>query len=134
MNHQMQESTITFHLNESKPVSLICDVAGSFFEKTKGLMYRSSLPEGRGMLFPFLFSWYQVFWMKNVKFPLDILFINKDLQVVKIFEASADSNMFHKVYWAFGFCKYVVECNRGFCKKHEIQIGTKVSIKKKLTN
>ena len=126
----MQEITITFHPDSSKSVTLICDVAGSIFAKTKGLMYRSSLPDGRGMLFPFLFSWYRVFWMKKVTIPLDILFISKDFQVVKIYEAPSDSNMFHKAYWAFGFCKYVVECNRGFCKKHEISIGTKVSIEK----
>jgi len=124
----MQEVTITFHPNNSKPVTLICEVAGSIFEKTKGLMYRSSLPDDHGMFFPFLFSSYQVFWMKNVKIPLDIIFINNDLSVRKICEASADSNMFHKAYWAYGLCKYVVECNRGFCKKHKISAGSKVSI------
>ena len=126
----MQEATMTFHPDSLKPVMLICDVAGSIFSKTKGLMYRSSLPDDRGMIFPFLFSWYRIFWMKNVTIPLDILFISKDLRVVKINEASSDSNMFHKAYWAFGFCKYIVECNRGFCKKRDITIGTKVSIEK----
>ncbi len=124
----MQEVTITFHTDSSKPVTLICEVAGSIFAKTKGLMYRSSLPDGHGMFFPFLFSSYQVFWMKNVKIPLDIIFINKDLSVLKICEASADSNILHKEYWAYGLCKYVVECNRGFCKKHKISAGSKVSI------
>jgi len=100
-------------------------VAGSIFEKTKGLMYRSFLPDDHGMFFPFLFSSYQVFWMKNVEIPLDIIFINNDLRVRKICEASADSNMFHKAYWAYGLCKYVVECNRGFCKKHKISAGSK---------
>ncbi len=119
----MQEVTITFHPNNSKSVTLVCEVAGSIFAKTKGLMYRSSLPDGHGMFFPFLFSSYQVFWMKNVKIPLDIIFINNDLSVRKICEASADSNMFHKAYWAYGLCKYVVECNRGFCKKHKISAG-----------
>ena len=126
----MQVATITFHLDNSKSIMLICDVADSIFAKTKGLMYRSSLPDGRGMLFPFLFSWYRVFWMKNVTIPLDILFISNDFRVVKICEASANTNMLHKAYWAYGFFKYVVECNRGFCRKHNISVGCKVSIEK----
>jgi len=126
----MKEVTITFHTNSVKPVTLICEVAGSIFEKTKGLMYRSSLPDGQGMFFPFLFSGFQVFWMKNLTIPLDILFINNNLLVTKIHEASADANIFHKTYWAFGFCKYVVECNKGFCKTHEISVGAKISIEK----
>ncbi len=126
----MQEVTITFHTDSSKSVTLICEVAGSIFAKTKGLMYRSSLPDEHGMFFPFLFSSYQVFWMKNVKIPLDIIFVNNDLRVRKICEAFADSNILHKEYWAYGLCKYVVECNRGFCKKHKISVGSKVSIEK----
>jgi len=126
----MQEVTITFHTDSSKSVTLICEVASSIFAKTKGLMYRSSLPDGHGMFFPFLFSSYQVFWMKNVKIPLDIIFINNDLRVRKICEAFADSNILHKEYWAYGLCKYVVECNRGFCKKHKISARSKVSIEK----
>ena len=126
----MKEVTITFHPNSLKPVTLICEAAESIFAKTKGLMYRSSLPNGHGMFFPFLFSWFRVFWMKNVKISLDILFINSDLQVTKIHEASAETNIFHKTYWAFGFCKYIVECNKGFCKTHEISVGAKVSIEK----
>jgi len=127
----MQEVTIMFYPDRSKPVSLICEVAGNIFAKTKGFMYRSSLPEVYGMFFPFLFSWFRVFWMKNVQFSLDIIFISNDLRVRKICGASADSNIFHKTYWAYGFCKYVVECNRGFCKGHKISIGSKVSIGKR---
>ena len=127
----MQEVTIMFYPDRSKPVSLICEVAGNIFAKTKGLMYRSSLPEEYGMFFPFLFSWFRVFWMKNVQISLDIIFISNDLRVRKICRASADSNIFHKTYWAYGFCKYVVECNRGFCKEHKISIGSKVSIGKR---
>ena len=37
----MKEVTITFHTNSVKPVTLICEVAGSIFEKTKGLMDRA---------------------------------------------------------------------------------------------
>jgi len=40
-----------------------------------GLMYRTSLPQGHGMLFPFKSPRPVSFWMKNTLIPLDILFI-----------------------------------------------------------
>ena len=124
----MQKVIITFYPNCSKNVSLLCEFAGDVFSKRKGLMYRLSLPSNEGILFPFLFSWYRIFWMKNVRIPLDIIFIGKSHRISKIFEASVDSKMYQKEFWAFGFCKYVVECNKGFCKTHKISIGTKTSI------
>jgi len=126
----MNEVTIVFNINDKKSVSLFCVVADSFYKKTKGLMNRKSLPEDYGMFFPFLFSWFRLFWMKNVKIPLDIIFINSNLRVCKICEKSAESNIFHKDYWASGFAKYIIECNKGFCKNNKISIGTKISISK----
>lgn len=119
----MKEVTVTFYPQGAK---LSCEVAKTFSEKTKGLMYRSSLPDGKGMLFPFLFSWYRLFWMRNVSIPLDIIFVSKNLEVVSIYEAPANVWFFNKKFWAFGFCKYVIECNKGFCKAHNIVPGTKV--------
>lgn len=40
-----------------------------------GLMFRESLPEDRGMLFPVEPPRPVTFWMKNVEIPLDMLFI-----------------------------------------------------------
>lgn len=123
----MKEVKVIFYPVGAPPVVLTCEVAKSYSEKTKGLMHRSSLPEGKGMLFPFMFSWFQVFWMSGVSIPLDIIFINKKLKVVSIFEAPANVGFFNKKYWAYGFCKYVIECNGGFCKKNNIYPGTIIS-------
>lgn len=120
----MEEVTVTFY---PEGVQLTCEVARTIFEKEKGLMFRSTLSEGKGMLFTFLFSSFRVFWMRNVSIPLDIIFVDKNLQVVKIFDAPANVGFLNKKFWAYGFCKYVIECNRGFCKAHNIVPGTKVS-------
>jgi hypothetical protein len=125
----MKEKQITFYPIGSPPVELFCEVAQNIFQKTKGLMYRSSLPNGKGMVFPFWFSWLRFFWMNNVSIPLDIIFISKDLKVVSIFEAPANVGFFNKGFWAYGYCKYVIECNMGFCKNHDISLGTRVVLK-----
>jgi uncharacterized membrane protein (UPF0127 family) len=119
---------ITFYPMGEPSVVLTCEVAKTYSEKTLGLMYRSSLPRERGMLFLFWFSWYRIFWMKNVSIPLDIIFINKEGNVVSICETSATSGFFNKKFWAHGIGKYVIECNRGFCKSQHISRGTNIII------
>ena len=124
----MNNVTITFYPTGKPSVVLTCEVAKTVSEKTTGLMYRSSLPLEKGMLFVFWFSWVRIFWMKNVFIPLDIIFINKEFKVVSIYETSANVGIFNKKFWALGIGKYVIECNRDFCKNHHISIGTNIMI------
>lgn len=51
------------------------EVARTSQEQALGLMFRSALPDNRGMLFPFVPPRRTRFWMKNVPVPLDMVFI-----------------------------------------------------------
>lgn len=133
-NSTKSKATITFYPTGLTPVVLTCEVAKTFSEKTMGLMYRSSLPDEKGMLFPFLFSWFRLFWMRNVSIPLDIIFVDKNLKVVKICEGARNAGFFNRKFWAYGFCKYVIECNKGFCKTYHIGPGAKVFYSPKNVN
>jgi len=128
--HKKMKIKITFKPKESKPIDLQCEIAKTLGQKTRGLMNRESLPEDQGMFFPFMVSWIRLFWMKNVKIPLDIIFINRQKRIIAIYEAPVEKGFFLRNYWSKGFCKYVVECNMGFCKKHNISKGTIIEIKK----
>jgi uncharacterized membrane protein (UPF0127 family) len=61
--------------------------------------------------------------MANVQIPLDIIFINKNLEIVKIEQAEPNDNRLFRAY-----CKYVVETNSGFCSKNNIEISNTVSL------
>jgi uncharacterized membrane protein (UPF0127 family) len=121
---------VVFYPKNSKMISLECEVAKSFFSKLKGFMNRDSLSEKSGMIFLNSLSWFRVFWMKNVKIPLDIIFVNKNLEVIMIHEAPVETGYFYKKYWSGGLCRYVIECNLGFCRKNDIVVGTKISFEK----
>lgn len=54
-------------------------------DQIKGLSGRDSLPKDTGMLFVFKDKGIYPFWMKNMKFPIDIIFIN-DNEITDIFE------------------------------------------------
>lgn len=51
------------------------EVASTFKEQEKGLMFRPPLADDRGMLFPFTPARPTAFWMKNTPSPLDIIFL-----------------------------------------------------------
>lgn len=53
-------------------------------EKSKGLSKRESLDEDSGMLFYFDTPQTVSFWMKDTLIPLDIIFINKDEEIISI--------------------------------------------------
>lgn len=61
------------------------EIAVSEWERAKGLMYRTTLREGEGMLFVFESPTRQSFWMKNTEIPLDVGYFTQDgaLQEVK---------------------------------------------------
>jgi uncharacterized protein len=51
------------------------EVAETSEQQKVGLMYRTSLSNNRGMIFIFKQPIYPRFWMKNVKIPLDMIFL-----------------------------------------------------------
>ncbi len=55
-------------------ISVHAQVAKSQEQQEFGLMYRESLAEGSGMIFPFAQAGNYGFYMKNMKIPLDIIY------------------------------------------------------------
>ncbi len=126
---KMKQAKVIFKIKNEELI-LECNLAKTLLEQTKGLMNIEHLPENKGMLFDFKIPWHRFFWMKNVKIPLDIIFVNKSLEILHISEANVEKRLFYKNYWSHGFCKYVIETNIGFCKKNNISKGIKIKIKK----
>jgi uncharacterized protein len=62
------------------------EVVNNDAERTRGLMFRKSLPEGQGMLFDFKHDQPVSFWMHNTYISLDMIFIGSDGRVVHIAE------------------------------------------------
>ena len=57
-------------------------------EQAQGLMFRESLTENTGMLFPFPDKGVHRFWMKNTMIPLDMIWMDADGKVIFV---SADT-------------------------------------------
>ena len=99
-------------------------------ERTQGLMFRSSLDENKGMLFIFPESGLYSFWMKNTLIPLDIIWINKNLEVVDIkSDAQPCTTENCNSYSPSSEALYVLEINANLTNKYNINVRDKIELK-----
>jgi len=97
-------------------------------EKTTGLMYRTSLPKNRGMLFNFGQAQQLTFWMKNCKIPLDMIFIRDG--VVKAITAKAPPCTTEPCpeYGPNTPIDQVIELNGGRAAELNVKVGDQIEI------
>lgn len=100
------------------------EIADNNESRARGLMYRRSLPENAGMLFIQGMEEMQSFWMKNTYIPLDILFVNRDKEIVTIHANTTPLKEWN--YASTAPALYVVEVNAGFANRHGINTGDKI--------
>lgn len=60
------------------------EIADNYEKQVRGLMFHEPLRENEGMLFIYNTEGYYGIWMPNVSFPIDILWISKELEIVHI--------------------------------------------------
>jgi uncharacterized membrane protein (UPF0127 family) len=93
-----------------------------------GLMFRPSLAPDKGMLFIFGESDFHGIWMKNCRFPIDILWLDEDQKVVDLAEAvppcAAEPC---PVYKTLRKASYVVELTAGQGRKEKAVVGATVT-------
>jgi uncharacterized membrane protein (UPF0127 family) len=96
----------------------------------RGLMYRKSLDANKGMFFVFNKDDIYQFWMKNMQFNLDILWISLDGHIVFIGQdIPACVKDPCPVYSPDKRARYVLEINSGYTASHHWKLGDKLDLK-----
>lgn len=109
-------------------VSLTLDYATTPAAREKGLSGRASIPNRYGMLFVFPKDAYHGFWMKDMRIPLDIFWLDSNGHVVSFISDIATSTYQHVLY-PVAPARYVLETAAGFARRHSIATGTPLLLK-----
>ena len=99
------------------------ELAATPEQREIGLMFRTSMPAGDGMLFVFERPSKQCFWMRNTLIPLSVAFIGDDGSVVNIDDMkpqTLDSHCSAKPV------RFVLEMNEGWFAKRGIKVGSRL--------
>lgn len=94
-------------------------------EKEKGLSARQGLDENEGMLFVFDKPGEYAFWMKDMNFAIDIVWLDASNQVVHI-EKNATPESYPNTFNPGVDAKYVLEVISGFSEKNNLKEGDSV--------
>ncbi|MDP2951570.1 MAG: DUF192 domain-containing protein [bacterium] len=118
---------ISFFNESDLVVEVSAEIAKTKQQLTVGLSKRKDLPENQGMLFLFSEEQFLAFWMKDTLIPLDIIFLNKDKQIVKIVKSAQPcSGENCPSYFSDFESQYVIETKGGFCDKYQINEASAV--------
>lgn len=111
-------------------ISMQVAIADSPQERERGLSGRNSL-QLHGMLFVFDSSDYYDVWMKNMRFPIDVIWISEDLRVVGITEGLRPES-YPRIFEPPQPVRYFVETNIHFAESFGIDIGDTVVLPAKV--
>lgn len=110
---------------ESGTASLKAEVARTTAQREVGLMFRTSLPDGTGMLFVFDSDQILQFWMKNTSLPLSIAYLSSDGTIREIHDLEPFS--LAGVSSARSV-RYALEVPRGWFAKAGLEAGDRFVI------
>lgn len=102
------------------------EIVDTIWSRARGLMHQPALDETSGMLFLYSDERLVSFWMKNVSFPLDILFVNQSGVIIKIYENAAPFDL--TPIPSGGAVLSVLEIQGGASKRAQIRPGDSVRL------
>ena len=115
---------------ENKPIligdkKIFAYIADNVCKKTTGLSGSSQLLDDEGMLFIFDRPGNYGFWMKDMNYSIDIVWIGEDLTILGL-EKDLKPGTYPEVFGQKYTSKYVLELPSGISDKNNIKVGDKI--------
>lgn len=105
--------------------TIVVDLAVTQDEKRNGLSGRYFLDDDKGLLFVYEKPSYPAIWMKEMLFPIDIVWLDRSFNVVHVRE-NASPTTYPQPFRPDLPAMYVLELNAGYLKAHGVSIGDKL--------
>lgn len=123
---QRDHSTVQMHVKQQGFPEVRYELmrANNEAAKEKGLSGRPSMAPNAGMLFPYAAMEEQCFWMRDMKYSLDIIWLDRAKRVVHI-EKNLAPETYPATYCATA--QYVIELNAGETTRTGIKTGAVLS-------
>jgi len=103
--------------------SVTAELASSDEERQQGLMFREKINEDQGMLFLFEEEGLHSFWMKNMTFSIDILWLDRQKRIVHLApEVPPCPSDPCPSYAPGAAAMYVLELKSGAAKRHHLKL------------
>ncbi len=97
-------------------------------ERQQGLSGKESLPEGEGLLFVFDTPGKYGFWMKDMHFPIDIIWLDERGTIVHV-EKNVAPETYPTVFMPQMQALYVLEISAGFADMRGVSEGGETSFR-----
>lgn len=118
-------ASVDFIDNQGNTISTVeVAVADDDESRSEGLMDVFELPRDAGMLFIFEDESPRSFWMANTPLSLDILFVNSEMEIIRIHRNTAPYSQDNIL--SDGPARYTIEVNAGYTQRHDIMEGMSV--------
>lgn len=118
------EEKKTIYINNQ---GLNVEIADEPREQSQGLSGRASLGDNEGMLFVFTASHIASFWMKDMNFSIDMIWIDEYGKIVGITK-NISPDTFPQTFSPSSPIKYVLEVNAGWSDKNNVEVGDYIDI------
>ena len=102
-------------------------VAKNKEDRQKGLSGTRSLDELQGKLFVFEKEDYYGIWMKDMNYPLDILWIDNNFEIIYI-EEDVEPSTYPTIFTPKKPARFVLEMNSFFTESFNIKVGDRVTL------
>ncbi len=103
------------------------EIANSDEERTRGLSGREGIEGVSGLLLVFPENGYHGLWMKDMKFSIDIIWINEELEIVHI-EKNVSPDTYPKVFRPSSPVRFALETEIRYADTFGIRAGQKVTL------
>ncbi len=123
----LDKKSLTLNVGNKK---IIAEIVSTQADLQKGLGGRPYLQDNTGMFFIFPKSDSYGIWMKDMLFPIDVLWLDKGLKVVHIVGDMEPSSYPRVIYKSPVDAMYVLELSKGDISASGIKLGDRISVEK----
>jgi len=123
---QKSPNTQTLHARLGGEV-FVYDVADTYLLREQGLSGRDQLDPGSGMIFVFPKDDQYGFWMKDMRFSIDIIWLDSRYRIVDV-KKDATPASYPEIFSPSQSARYVAEVRAGFFEERHLKIGDTLEI------